>query len=81
MDLHGGGVYRNDDGGWNSICLVVPKSNEPMELYLPDIGLMLLNEITQTIIAKMLFLLFPTNNSGFLNQLKGKSQTHAATLD
>ena len=80
VNEHGVGRYCTEDGKWKNMCIVVRQSVKPREINMPGIGPVLLNEITQTILAKVLFLLFPTRDIVFLNQLSPTAKAHAMHL-
>ena len=80
VDTHGVAHYRTEKGDWENLCLVVKDAVEPKEMDLPAIGPTILNEITQTILAKILFLLFPTNDSIVMRQLPNYAKRHIEHL-
>ncbi len=75
VDSHGVSHYM-EDNRWNSLCLVANSIREPKNIELPGIGLVALNEITQTILAKILFLLYPKEDTVFLNQIPQHLKDH-----
>ena len=80
VNAHGVGAYRTEDGNWHSLCLVAQQSVKPKEIDLPEIGPTVLNEITQTILAKVMFLLFPTTERVFMSQLPEYAKRHVEHL-
>ena len=69
VDSHGIAHFRGEDDTWKHLCLVAQSSVKEKEVELPRLGPVLLNEITQIILAKIMFLLYPTKDSVFMNQL------------
>ncbi len=69
VDSHGVAYYRAENDQWEHLCLVVQSSVKEKAVDLPALGPVLLNEITQTILAKIMFLLYPTADGIFMAQL------------
>ena len=80
VNSHGIALYRTLDGQWHNLCLVVQQAVKPRELDLPGLGPTLLNEITQTILAKIMFLLFPNEERVFMDQLPDHARKHVRHL-
>ena len=68
VDAHGMAYYRKKDY-LHSLCVVVQSALEPKSAEIPGMGTVTLNEITQIIIAKVLFFLYPRRDGVFMSQL------------
>ena len=69
VDSHGVAHYRAEDSQWRHLCLVAKTSVKEKTAEFPGLGPVVLNEITQTILAKIMFLLYPKPDRVFMNQL------------
>ena len=80
VDAHGVARFRTVDGRWLGLCLVAKTVSNKKDVELPELGHVMLNEITQIILAKVLFLLFPKHDDVFLDQLPEHAKRHALHL-
>ena len=65
---------------WVPLCIVNTESRREQTLYDPQMGRITITEMTQMIIGKLMFLLHPTRDEVFLEQLTGKARKHAEML-
>ena len=80
VDTHGITMCRTKGNNWKNICLVVQSSKQSTEFIMPLGKTVVVNQITQIIISKMMFLLFPKPDKVFFNQLPLKARTHVKYL-
>lgn len=79
VTVHGVGKQRLRSGEWSPLCLVMP-SVKSHTFSLPGIGPVVINAITQTILAKAMFLMFPRKDNVFLSQLDNTVRAHVMRL-
>lgn len=90
-----GGMFRVDENGnaetavhdkdgsragWSFLCIVNTQARESMDVVDPQLGRITVSEKTQMIVGKLMFLLHPTDDRVFLNQLDKITGAHARKL-
>ena len=90
-----GGIFRVDhdgnaemsqhsrDGrhtGWSFLCIVNTEPRKKMDVVDPQLGRISINEKTQMVIAKLMFLLHPSEDPVFIGQLGPIVKAHAMKL-
>ena len=66
--------------GWNSLCIVNTQAREKLEVIDPQLGRITISEKTQMVVGKLMFLLHPSNDRVFLDQLDPTAKAHAKRL-
>ena len=80
VDMHGVAKQKKEKS-FSPVCIVVNSAVKPKIIRLPGIRKpVVVNEITQTMIAKMLFLMFPKKDNVFLEQLTQHAKSHVMRL-
>ena len=80
VDMHGVAMCRTKSNNWKSMCLVVQRSKQSTEFIMPLGKIAVANQITQIIISKIMFLLFPKDDKVFLSQITLKAKAHVKHL-
>ena len=85
VDKHGNAeaARHRPDGsidGYHSLCIVNTEARSDMEVVDPQLGRLVVSEATQMIVGKLMFLLHPSDDKVFLDQLGGTALAHARRL-
>ena len=76
-------AHHGPDGrieGYSGLCIVNTEARDSIEVVDPQLGRLVVTEVTQMIIGKLMFLLHPSDDRVFLDQLDGIARAHAKML-
>lgn len=85
VDMYGTAESARHDGRgnvthWSSLCIVNTEARTSMDVVDPQLGRITVNEKTQMTVGKLMFLLHPSRDDVFLQQLDPVTRAHAENL-